>query len=57
MALRLSIAVSLQVELIGETLLLSITIISIFLDILQLLSITYNVRNQWLWRMMYVVIT
>ena len=57
MALRLSIAVSLQVELIGEILLLSITIISIFLDILQLLSITYNVRNQWLWRMMYVVIT
>mgnify|MGYP004175220965 FL=1 len=57
MALRLSIAVSLQVELIGETLLLSITIISIFLDILQLLSITYNVRNQWLWRMMCVVIT
>ena len=57
MALRLSIAVSLQVELIGEILLLSITIISIFLDILQLLSITYNVRNQWLWRMMCVVIT
>ena len=57
MALRLSIAVSLQVELIGEILLLSITIISIFLDILQLLSITYNVRNQWLWRVMCVVIT
>jgi len=57
MALRFSIAVSLQVELIGETLLLSITIISIFLDILQLLSITYNVRNQWLWRVMCVVIT
>jgi len=57
MALRLSIAVSLQVELIGETLLLSITIISIFLDILQLLSIAYNVRNQWLWRVMCVVIT
>ena len=57
MALRLSIAVSLQVELIGETLLLSITIISIFLDILQLLSITYNVRTQWLWRVMCVVIT
>ena len=57
MALRLSIAVSLQVELISETLLLSITIISIFLDILQLLRITYNVRNQWLWRVMCVVIT